>query len=714
MLTLKEIKTLHDSSYNQGTITRERAADDLVFYWITNWDDNLLGETQLDWRAEFNIIRKAGRQVIGDLRANPVQVDFDPKDEAREDGADLMDGLYRSDGRVNTSLESFDNASSEAVVCGVGAWELYTEYESKRDGSSHQVIKRRPVLEANNTCYWDPQAKRLDKSDAKWVSILDPYTDDGYRELVFELTGSDENVDMGSFKEPEESYVFPWAAGQNEAIYVTSFYSKQLIKDKVLTITDPLGEVLLLRESDISDVVDDMLDAGYEIQEEKVIQRWEVRKYIASGSEILNGEMGPDGERKGEVIAGENIPIAPQYGERAFVEGEEHYEGITRLAKDPQRFRNFVMSYIGDIVAKSPRPKDMFVPEQTQGFLPMYEENGADNNFPFVYQNRKTGTGEELPLGPVGRLSEQPIPQSAMAAIELSRQAVEDVANPGIPQDIADPDLSGKAIIALQNRLDQQSIVYQQNRKHALRRDGEIFASMASDLYDTPRDVTLTLPDGSRKKVKTMDTVMDGETGEMVVLNDITNIEFDVYADIGPDYATKKEETIDRLGELAASVAQTDPMMQKALILKQVTLMDGVAMDDIRDYANKQLVLSGFKEPETDEEIAMLEQQAQQGQEPDAATLLAMAEMKKGDAALMREQREAVATEAKIQNDEAKVQVDVFEAQTDRMSTQVDAAKADADINYKKIESFGKQLENQAKIGDNFRARVNDRVQLGV
>ena len=102
-------------------------------------------------------------------------------------------------------------------------------------------------------------------------------------------------------------------------------------------------------------------------------------------------------------------------------------------------------------------------------------------------------------------MPEQPIPTSLMASIELSRQAVEDVANPGLPQDIADPDISGKAVMAIQSRLDQQSIVYQQNLKHAKRRDAEVYASMASKVYDAPRKVLLTMADGNTKTVEIME-----------------------------------------------------------------------------------------------------------------------------------------------------------------------------------------------------------------
>ena len=55
MLDHKQIMEYHDSAYNRGQVTRERAADDLVFAWITQWDDQLLGESQLQYRGEFNL-----------------------------------------------------------------------------------------------------------------------------------------------------------------------------------------------------------------------------------------------------------------------------------------------------------------------------------------------------------------------------------------------------------------------------------------------------------------------------------------------------------------------------------------------------------------------------------------------------------------------------------------------------------------------------------
>lgn len=687
MLTIEELKKLHDKAYRYSTVTRERAADDLVFYWVTQWDDNLLEDSQLQYRGEFNILRKAGRQIISDLQANPIQNDFEPKDEDRQDSADIMDGIYRSGLNHNTSIQAFDTGSQESIVCGMGAWELITEYETLKDNeNNNQVIKRKPIYEANNTVYFDPNARLLDKSDANYCSVLTAYSEDGYLDLVEELKGErPDTVNMDSFKEPEQSYAFPWLGGENKNIYVTSFYHREMVKEKVVLVADPLGQEMTLKESEIESVMDDLIDSGFEIISEKSINRYKVTKYIASGEGILEST----------VIPGENIPVVPVYGEHAYIESQEHYEGITRLAKDPQRLRNFQMSYLADIVSRSPRQKPMFLPEQIKSFEYMYNETGSDNNYPYLLQNRADEAGD-LPFGPVGQMPEQKIPDALIASINLSRESVEDVANPGLPQDIADPDLSGKAVLALQNRLDMQSMIYQEHLKHAKRRDGEIFASMASEIYDIPRKVKLTRPDGSTETVMLMETVID-DSGEIVTLRDLTNVEFDVYSTIGPSFSSKKEQTIDKIATMVGGMDAGDPMRQ-ALILKMLVLMDGTDFEDIRDYANLQLILSRVKEPETEDEKQKLAQMQQAGNQPSAEMILAMAEDKKGQADLMEQQRKNIEFQAKHGIDLSKVQIDRFEAQTDRINTQIEAQKAGADIDYKRVDTFGKQLDNQEKI----------------
>jgi hypothetical protein len=687
-MDITELKELHDKAFESGQINRERAADDIVFYFITQWDDSLLAETQLAYRGEFNVLKKAGRQILSDLASNPVQIDFVPLDETRDDAAELADGLYRRDSNKNASIEAFENGKLESVVCGFGAWELYTTYVSNKLGTKNQTIKRRPIYGACNNVFWDPNAKQLDKKDAKYVSYLKAYSEDGYKNLVKELTGEEmESISEESFSFPDHSYVFPWISGGGSKIYVVDFQYREKIKEKILVMEDPFGMTIEMREMSLKKVMDEMIDAGYSIKEEKKIERWQVTKYIASGERIL----------KKYILPGEHLTIIPCYGEHAYVEDEEHYEGVTRLAKDPQRLRNFQLSYLADIVSQSPRSQPIFLPEQIVNYEFMYNTSGIDNRYAYLLQNSQDLNGKDLPLGPVGVMPDQPIPQALMASIDISRQAIEDVANPGLPQDIADPDLSGKAVLALQARLDMQSMIYQEHYKHAKRRDGEIYASMAPEIYDTPRKEKLELVDGSRKDVKTMKAVLDEETQEIVYLNDLRNAEFEVYSKITASYSSQKEQTIDRLENMIMNMAPEDPM-RKALQLKQLVLMDGTEFDDIRDYANMQLVLSGIKPPETPEQEEQLKIAQSQPKEPDAAMVLAKAEELKGKADIMEEKREGIEMQLTNENTKTAHKIDMFKAQTDRMKLHIEAQKVGADINKISVETFGKQLDNEEKI----------------
>lgn len=708
-LTLDDLKRLHDANYEHNQVTRQKAADDRVFARVSQWDDGLLQDSQLYYRGEFNIIRKATRQITSDLRANPVQVDFAPLDDSREDGAEILDGLYLTDDRRNSTLESYANASDEAVDCGVGGWELITEYETNAIGDRNQVIRRKPIYEANNNSFPDSNAKALDKSDAMNWSILEPYTEDGYKQLYEELTGTPRgDIEWGkgrsvlpaSFAFPEQSYVFPWVSAENRLFYVVRFYYKELIDDVAITFVDPFGSQVVFRQSDMKkmleeidlSVEDALIEQGYAIAEEKKIKRYKVTRYIASGEDILDVAE----------IPGPNIPVVHCYGERAFVEGEEIWEGVVRLAKDPQRLRNFMLSYLADIVSRSPRKKPILTPEQVAGFEFMYEENGADNNYPYYLMQAKSADGEQLPQQPIGYMEGSDLPNGMSELVGETREAVADVANPGLPNEFADPDLSGYAIEQLQARFDQQSMVYQENMKFAKRWDAVIYAGMAAVVYDAPRRVTLTGADGERRQVNIMDTVTNPQTGELETVNDITNIEFDVFAEIGPSYTSKKERTEEKLSELALQFKDVDPKMSMALNYKRLAMFDGVDMENLRNYSKKQLLIMGIDEPETEEDVLYLQQQAQQQQEPSAEMLLAQGELLDGQAAMIRAQTD----QQNAATNRFKAQVDAYRAETDRIDVQAGAQEKGANINLKDAQTVKTQAETVKTLTEPFRARL--------
>ena len=657
MLEYEDIMKMHDDAFTRGQVTRERAADDIVFYNVTQWDDQVLGESQLQYRGQFDILRKAGRQIVSELKENAVQVDFEPVDDDYA-AADLMDGLYRTTTRHNSSLEAFGVAQQETIVCGMSAWKLSHEYTGRGE---EQEIKRHPLYEANNTVFFDPNGKAIDKSDADYVSVLTRYSKEAYEKLSYELTG--EELTPTSFKWPEESYVFPWIS-RDQRFYVGEFYHREKITTTIHIFVDQMGTTREVLEDEYEEEEDSLVEGGFIYQEEIERERYEVTKYIVSGERILDVSL----------VAGEHLPIVPYYGERAVVEGEEHYEGITRLAKDPQRLRNFQLSYLADIVSRSPRVKPIFTPQQIQGYEYMYEENGADNNYPYLLMNSHTVNGQEI-SPTIGMMPEQPIPTALAQSIELTRQAVEDVANPALPQDIADPNASGKAIMALQNRMDMQSFTYQDHFKMALRRDAEVFASMAKEVYDSPRKITLTMQDGSRKTEKLMENVLNPEVMQMELQNDLTGKDFEIYADIGMNYQTQKQQTREELKELINGLPPQDPA-RNVLLMEYLSMLSGFDMENIREYASKNLIKAGVKKPETEDEQEFAQQLQQQQEQPDPMLVAAQAEMQKAKA------------------DQAGAAVKMYDAETKRMKVNVDAQIAGVNARAKQVETVSKLAQS--------------------
>lgn len=682
-LEFEEIQKRFDADYAYNQPTRERAASDLVFYHITHWDDALLESSNLQYRGEFDLLRKGKRDIIADMRSNPIQADFEPIDGTDEQVSELMDGLYRASCRKNISKEAFDFACDEQVVCGIGGWRLVTKYESDRMGNRNQVIMRQPIREFNSRVYFDCAAEAIDKADAKHCTILTPFTRSGYCDLYCDLTGDEiEEGEVGSnFAYPDYGLSFPWfgEGGEKDVVYVGEHYYRYKTKVKIGFFKDMFGTMQAVDMSLVDDE-DELAEAGFTLVEQKEIEKYVVDKYIISGDGIIG---------KPERIAGSEIPVIPQYGERAFIQGVEYYEGIVKAARDPQILRDFAMSYLADTVARSPRVKPIYFPEQIQGFEFMHDRTGADDDLPYALQNRFDANGAELPLGPVAQTLEQPPPMALQPLLAEMRMAVEDVVNPGLPNSISDPDLSGKALSTLTAMFDQQSIGYQENRKYSMRRDAEVFASMAGEVYDTPRKVVTESASGNRAEVMLMEEILDLEDGEVIVLNDLTNASFEVYADIGKAYETSREEAVEKLVQLLPAAQASDQQLARITIMKIYSLSSGVDMADVREWAGKELVLMGVRKPETEEEMAAVEQASQQ-QKPDAAMELAQAE------------------QMKAQNGAIKNQIDQFRAETDRMSVMVDAEKVGADIDYKQVQT------QSLKVNDAMKLRQSARVQNGM
>lgn len=641
---LNSILCKFDADWMASDEARTEATNDLYFSRVSQWDDWLSDYTTLQYRGQFDVVRPVVRKLVAEMRRNPIDVLFRPKDGADPNSADVLMGMYRTDMRHNTAKISVNIAVREQIEAGVGAWRLITEYEDQDPTSNNQVIRRVPIHEACTHVVWDSNSKQMDKSDAMHCTVINAMSRDGWKAFA-EKNGFDED-EIPSFQNPDMNWLFPWLT--SDVVYVGEYYEVEEKKETVFIYQDPLtGEPVSYFQRDIKDVIDELADKGMVKVAEKKVKRRRVYKSIITCTTILKDR---------EPIAGEHIPIVPVFGEWSFAGDKEVYEGVVRLTKDGQRLRNMIMSFNADIVARTPKKKPIFWPEQIEGYEYMY---GGNDDYPYYLLNRTDENNGDLPVQPISYMENPEVPQANAYMLEAATNSVSQVATMGVDAEAANGQVAFDTVNQLNMRADLETYVFQDNLATAMRRDGEIYQSMVNDIYDVPRQVMMTLEDGTEKQVQLLTQAVDYRTGTVVTLNDIRG-RYECYTDTGPSFQSMKEQNRAEIQELLAKVPPGTPEWQM-LLLQYFTLLDGEGVEMMREYANKQLVMMGLKKPETPEEIQMVEQAQQQPKEPSPEQTQAQGVLLQGQAELL-----------KAQNQQMQIQVDAAKAEG---QNQLNAAK---------------------------------------
>ncbi len=647
--------------------------------------EQIIFKKQSSPKKPVECARKSGRHkgIVGEIHS--IDITFNPVGPNLDDTKDLANGIYLTDTKYKDSEWAFESAKNQMCVCGMGAWELYTEYEQKYGADTNQVIKRRPIDEANNCAFPDPDARMIDKSDGNFWSILKSYSAEGYKNLVNKLTGTPvDEITPEWFAAPEMSYTFPWVGGGTDTYYVSTFYHRKIHKENLVIMETPLGEEVTYWESNLENIFDELKAAGYRIVEEKVVDRPRVTKYIVSGSKKLSTD----------IINCDYIPVVPCYGEYTYVEGEPHYEGFVQPAMDMQQLINFAMSHMWDHVSRSPKSKPIVSSEQVAGHEEDWE---ADSETAYAEINTLDSNGNPLPTQVMGVIPGAQISPGMAHLVEKVEQSFMYVANSGAPQDTIDPDASGKAVNAMIRQIAKQWYFFFFFTKIARLRDAEIYISMARYIHDTPKTLTTTLPDGTRTETQTMTTMLDEETGDVVILNDLTNTEFKVTAEIGEGYGSERDRTVEMIDTSIAGMDPASPMYNAALLTK-FTIMPGTGLEDLRGHARKQLILDGIKEAETDEEKQMLEQAQNQEAKPDPMMEAATAEREKAAADMAKVKQEEQKAIMDGQLKQMELQLKNRQLSLEEMKLKIEARKIGADISKMQVDTQGSGLDNMLKI----------------
>jgi hypothetical protein len=602
---------------------RLQCLQDRRFYSLcgAQWEGPLYDQYENKPKFEVNKIMLAVIRIVNEYRNNRITVDYVSKDGSENDKlAEVCDGLYRADEQASVADEAYDNAFEEAVGGGIGAWRLRTVYEDEEDDENdRQRIRFEPIYDADSSVFFDLNAKRQDKSDAKFCFVVTSMTRDSYKEIY--------NDDPTDWPKIIHQYEFDWATP--DIVFVAEYYKLEEKSETIRIFQAIDGTEERYTATDFADdetLEETLMAIGTREVRQKRVKRMRVRKYIMSGGKVL--------EDAG-YIAGKCIPIVVVYGKRWFVDNIERCMGAVRLAKDAQRLKNMQLSKLGEISALSSIEKPIMTPEQVAGHQVMWAEDNL-RDYPYLLINPVTGPdGNTQISGPVAYTRSAAIPPAMAALLQITEQDMQDIL--GNPQgaDKMVSGVSGKAVEMIQTRVDMQTFIYMSNFAKGMKRCGEIWLSMAKEIYtEDKRRMKTIAPSGEAGMVELMQPMIDQDTGEIKMANDLSDAAFDVIADVGPSSSSKKQATVRALTGMLQLTQ--DPETAQVITAMAMMNMEGEGLSETNAYFRKKLLRMGAVKPTDDESKELMAEMQGQPQDPNAIYLQAAAEEATAKAAQAR------------------------------------------------------------------------------
>lgn len=620
------------------------------------WEGRLGEQFENKPKPEINKMQLAVQRIVAEFRQNRITVNFIPKDGSpTDDLADTCNSIYRADAQDSNGQEADDNAFDEGVTGGMGAWRLRSEYVNEEDDDDErQRICSEPIYDADSCVYFDLDAKRYDKSDAKRCYVIYSQTREAYKE--------EWGDDPASWPKGTELAEFDWCTP--DVVYLAELYEVEYKRETIHVLVDAAGDKLKLTDDELMGLAEVEGDAetvenaiavmtlrGYAKVGEEKRKRRRVHKYIMSGSKILEDC---------DYIAGKYIPVIPFYAKRVVIDGVERILGHGTLALDVQRIINAQYSKLMELNALSSTQKPILTPEQVAGHQVMWQEDNLVD-YPYLLVNPITDVqGNPVPAGPLAYTQPPSIPPALGALMQFSQADQMDIL--GRPQDGQEvmSNISGKAVELIQQRLDLMSFLYMSNFAKSKGHEGKVWLSMAKELYhEAGRKMKGIGGRSNTESVTLKQAVLDDKTGELVAKNDLSKADFDVTVDVGPSFQSKRQATVRTLiGLLQFTTDPADAKILQASILQNI---ESEGMEDIREYYRKVLVQMGVDQP-NDEERAEMEAAAEQGQQPDAQTVFLQAESEKSLAAAELDKAKALQIASEV--DKTVAQIENIDADT--------------------------------------------------
>jgi len=575
---LTRFKIIEDKERDQ----RELAIEDMRFVDTEDgqWTEDAIERRAGRPRYTIDKISGAKDQLVGDQRQNRTQIKVRPiSGGADEKLAKVYNGLIRNIESQSNAENSYDAAYDEELSGGYGGWRILTEFND--DDSFEQDIRIRPIMSAASSLWFDPSAEAYDKRDAKYAFLTKdiPIED-------FESTYP--NAAKIDFKQEYRQNHLCKSWFREKVVRIAEYWVKTPVMKTITLMSD--GSVIHKEEEEA--VLDELAEKGITIVKERKVKSFKVEMYKMNGSEILEGP---------KAFAGKYIPLIPVYGKISHIEGQTYVRGIVRKAKDPQRIYNYSTSAAIEAAALTPKDPYWVTPAQIVGHEEALRTFNKKNQ-PFMQFNP-----DPKNPGPPQRTGAPSVQAALIGQIQQAGMDIESTTQIFAPAMGNAPQLlSEKSVLSQAEKGDRGAYVYQDNLAKSIQYTGDILVDLIPKIYDTPRMVRILGIDGKSEIIginqedlnEFNQPIVDEQTGDTVIVNDLSKGKYDVVTETGPAFKTLRSESAQQLIELA-SASPVFEQLTPDLIAKNMDLVDGEEfVTRLRKYAIQQ----GIADP-TEEEI---------------------------------------------------------------------------------------------------------------
>ena len=636
---LRRFQRVQDKERSQ----RRLAVEDLKFAQTEDgqWDDDAI-EKRVN-RPRYTINRVAGAidQLDGDQRQNRTDIKIRPvSGGATEETAKTMTGLIRNIESQSKAKDSYDNGFNEVTNGGFGGWRVITAFSD--DDPFDQDIFIEPILDATTSLWFDDSAKRYDRRDSGWAFLtVDMPTEEH----------EDRFPDKPAIAWPKDLHSLRLGNGcdmwrKDNSIQVAEYWVKIPTIKTIGKLSD--GRIIDLDED--GKALDELAREGVRLIKSKKLESHNVAMYLMDGGSILEGK---------QEWAGKFIPLIPMYGRQTHIEGKTYTRGLVRFAKDPARIYNYGTSTGIETTALSPKDPYWYTPKQVEGHKTVYE-NFNTKNSPFMPYN----PDPDAP-GPPVRSGAPAVNNALMAQINQASMDLYHVTGMQPPSFAANPELkSGKAIQAQERLGDRGSYIYTDNLEKSIDYTADILVDLIPRIYDTERQVRIMAQDGETELVTVNEEVLD-QSGEKILVNDLTAGKYDTVTKTGPAFATQREESANQIIDLIGT-SPTFEALALDLVAKDLPILES---KELTKRVRKQMISQGVVEP-TDEEVQELGLDQEQPEDP---------------------QQEAITENIQVQTE--KLISDIENKDADTISKQLKAQQSTIDTYKTLVDAYKAQIE---------------------